>query len=91
MRGVTDAMQALTPASLGFIPSAAIIISCAGRKWLLADRGEKELSAFFAHLGYPIPLIGFPSFGEFSPFRQYDGAYTAVNFHNVTFVICLLR
>jgi hypothetical protein len=90
MRGVTDAIKDLLPDSLGFIPSAAIIISCAGRKWLLADRGEKEISAFFKHLGYSIPLIGFPSFGEISPFRLGDGEYTSVNFHNVTFVVCLL-
>ena len=89
--GVTDALARLTPAALGFTPSAAIIISCAGRKWLLADRGDKELSAFFACLGYPIPLIGFSSFGEIGPFRLEDGTYTAVSFHNVTFVVCLLR
>lgn len=91
IRGVTDAMDGLTPGSLGFIPSAAIIISCAGRKWLLADRGDKELSAFFNHLGYTVPLIGFPSFGEIAPFRHEDGTYTAVSFHNATFVVCLLR
>jgi len=89
--GITKAMQGLTPDSLGFTPSAAIIISCAGRKWLLADRGDKELSAFFKQLGHSVPLIGFPSFGEISPFRQGDGTYTAVSFHNVTFVVCLLR
>ena len=88
--GVTDTMRGLTLDSLGFVPSAAIIISCAGRKWLLADRGEKEISAFFEHLGYSIPLIGFPSLGEISPFRLFDGTYTTVNFHNVTFVVCLL-
>lgn len=91
IRGVTDAMQALTPDALTFTPSAAIIISCAGRKWLLADKGEKELSAFFEQIGYTIPLIGFPSFGEISPFRHADGTYTTVSFHNVTFVVCLLR
>ncbi len=89
-KGVADAMRGLTLDSLGFVPSAAIVISCAGRKWLLADRGEKEISTFFEHLGYSVPLIGFPSFGEISPFRLGDGAYTTVNFHNVTFVVCLL-
>ena len=90
IRGGTDTMQGLTLDSLGFVPSAAIVISCAGRKWLLADRGEKEIAAFFDHLGYSVPLIGFPSFGEISPFRLGDGTYTTVNFHNVTFVVCLL-
>lgn len=91
IRGVSDAMEGLTPASLGFTPSAAIIISCAGRKWLLADSGAKELSAFFKRTGYSIPMIGFPSFGEIAPFRIEDGTYTSVSFHNVTFVVCLLR
>ena len=89
--GVADALRGLTPASLGFTPSAAIIISCAGRKWLLADRGDHELAAFFKQLGHTIPLIGFPSFGEISPFRFEGGTYTSVSFHNVTFVVCLLR
>lgn len=91
IRGVSDVLQPLTPERLSFTPAAAIIISCAGRKWLLADRGEKELETFFEHLGHSIPMIGFPSFGEISPFRRQDGTYTAVSFHNVTFVICLLR
>lgn len=91
IRGVTDALEPLTPAALSFTPSAAIIISCAGRKWLLADRGAKELEAFFKHVGHSIPVIGFPSFGEIGPFRRHDGTYTSVSFHNVTFVVCLLR
>lgn len=90
IRGVTDAMRGLEHGTLGFAPSAAIIISCAGRKWLMADKGEKELSAFFEQLGCAVPLIGFPSFGEISPFRCGDGGYTAVSFHNVTLVVCLL-
>lgn len=89
--GVSDAMRGLIPESLGFVPTAAIIISCAGRKWLLGDNGKKELSAFFKELGVSIPVIGFPSFGEISPFRHADGTYSTVSFHNVTFVICLLR
>lgn len=90
LRGVADAIDGLGPESLGFVPSAAIIISCAGRKWLLADRGEKELAAIRQRLGSAITLAGFPSFGEISPFRRPDGGYTAVSFHNVTFVVCLI-
>lgn len=91
INGISDTMRSLTQESLGFKPSAAIIVSCAGRKWLLADKGIKELDAFFKQLGTRIPLIGFPSFGEISPFRHIDGTYTTVSFHNVTFVVCLLR
>jgi hypothetical protein len=91
LKGVEDAMQGLTAESLGFIPSAAIIVSCAGRKWLMADRGEKELAVLIHKIGKAVPLIGFPSFGEISPFRNGDGTYTTVSFHNVTFVVCLMR
>lgn len=88
--GVQNALDGLAPESLGFSPAAAIIISCAGRKWLMGDSGEKELAALQASLGAAIPLAGFPSFGEISPFRRAGGGYTAVSFHNVTFVVCLI-
>ncbi|MEI6305783.1 MAG: FIST N-terminal domain-containing protein [Deltaproteobacteria bacterium] len=89
LRGVEDTLDGLSPESLGFMPSAAIIISCAGRKWLMSDRGEKELELLQQRLGNNIKLVGFPSFGEISPFRR-SGNYTAVSFHNVTFVVCLI-
>jgi hypothetical protein len=88
IKGVKTAMQGVIGS--GFTPAAAIVISCAGRKWLLEDRGDKELREVFNSLGTNIPLIGFPSFGEISPFRKSDGSYTPALFHNVTFVICLL-
>jgi hypothetical protein len=90
LRGVADAMDGLDPESLGFVPAAAIIVSCAGRKWLLADHGEKELAAIQGRLGSAVRLAGFPSFGEIGPFRRPDGGYTTTSFHNVTFVVCLM-
>jgi len=91
LRGAEDAMDGLGQESLGFSPAAAIIISCAGRKWLLADRGEKELAAIQRRLGNAVMLAGFPSFGEISPFRCPGGDYTTVSFHNVTFAVCLME
>jgi hypothetical protein len=73
----------------GFIPAAAIIISCAGRKWLLPESGLEEVHRTVQKLG-SIPLIGFPSYGEISPFRSKEGVYSSAMFHNVTFVICVL-
>lgn len=73
-----------------FTPSAAVVISCAGRKWILKDSGKEELNQIFDTLGMRVPLVGIPSFGEISPFRKLDGAYSPTFFHNVTFVICLL-
>lgn len=73
-----------------FVPAAALIISCAGRKWLLNNTGEEEIAPVLTAFGKKIPLVGFPSFGEISPFRKPDHTYTRTFFHNVTFVICLL-
>ncbi len=73
----------------GFEPAAAVIISCAGRKWLLAESGQEEVDRTIAELG-ALPLIGIPSYGEISPFRSKEGEYSSAMFHNVTFVICVL-
>ena len=73
----------------GFEPAAAIIISCAGRKWLLAESGQEEVDRTLRELG-PLPMIGIPSFGEIFPFRLIDGSYSPTMFHNVTFGICVL-
>jgi hypothetical protein len=73
----------------GFEPAAAIIISCAGRKWLLAEDGQEEVNRTLTTLG-TIPLIGMPSFGEICPFRPEGGAHCPVMFHNVTFVAGVL-
>ncbi|MDD5761072.1 MAG: FIST N-terminal domain-containing protein [bacterium] len=69
---------------------AAVVVSCAGRKWLLEDQGKCEVERILATLGRKIPLVGFPSFGEMAPFRKPDGTYTETFFHNVTCVICVI-
>ncbi len=74
----------------GFVPGAAVVVSCAARKWLLDERGREEVSRVKALLGDRIPLVGFPSFGEFGPYCLPQGGYTETLFHNVTFVICIL-
>lgn len=89
------AEQALSGAQAGaqtdaFVPAAALIVSCAGRKWLLEDHVVDEVERVFASTGSRLPLAGFPSFGEMGPFRLADGRYTPTFFHNVTFVACLL-
>jgi hypothetical protein len=72
-----------------FEPAAAIIISCVGRKWLLAQAGQEEVDRTIRELG-PIPLIGIPSYGEISPFYSQSGGYSSAMFHNVSFVIGIL-
>jgi hypothetical protein len=89
IRGVANALEGLghgRKEKSG--ETAAIVISCAGRKWLMEDRTDLEVKRALEVLGEGIPLVGFPSFGEIGPFRQPDGTYTETFFHNVTFVIC---
>jgi hypothetical protein len=88
IKGVKKAMEGIYPS--GFKPAAAIVVSCAGRKWLMDDGGNEEVEQVLSSLGRKIPLIGFPSFGEISPFMDSGGIYTETYFHNVTFAICLL-
>lgn len=86
---LSAAATATRHALAGFTPRAALVISCAGRKWLLEDHGQGEVAQVFDILGEKIPLAGFPSFGEISPLVRGDASYTRGYFHNVTFVICL--
>lgn len=87
LHAVEDAMRHARQS--GFTPSGALVVSCAGRKWLLEDRTAEEVERVFTAVGGRIPLAGLPSFGEMGPFRRSDGSYTPTFFHNVTFVICL--
>jgi hypothetical protein len=86
LQGVSNALEGMNSGTNGW--SSAVIVSCAGRKWLLEDQSEEEVRQVLSTLGRKIPLIGFPSFGEISPFRKPDGTYTNTFFHNVTFVVC---
>lgn len=88
LHAVTECMEKVTRS--GFTPAAAIIISCAGRKWQLNSRGQEEVQAFQDAVGRQVPLVGFPSFGEIGPYLKEDASYTAPFFHNVSLVICLL-
>lgn len=72
-----------------FEPAAALLVSCAGRKWLLGSRIEHEVTALTAAFPHGLPLAGFPSFAEFAPLKQ-DGRYTRTFAHNMTFVLLLL-
>lgn len=88
IKGVSTALEGLNLEKADGI--AAVVISCAGRKWLLEDQGKGEVEQILATLGRKIPLVGFPSFGEISPFRRPNGTYSDTFFHNVTFVICVI-
>ncbi len=88
VQGVDDALAGLR--DLAFKPVAALVVSCFGRKWVMGDRGQEELVHLRAVLGKDLAVAGFPSFGEIAPFRKPGGTYTATQFHNVTFAVCLI-
>jgi hypothetical protein len=70
-------------------PKAGIIVSCAGRKWVLGNKIDHEIKALFEGLDFKFPVIGYPSFGEFGP-RKIKGNYTQDLFHNVTYITLIL-
>ena len=64
----------------------AILISCVGRKLVLKQRVEEEVEAVRDVLGPDVPLTGFYSYGEISPFTP--GARCEL--HNQTMTITTL-
>lgn len=67
---------------------AAIVISCAGRKSLLASQLNHEVQAIRDNFG-DLAMIGFPSLGEIAPLTTQQGQYTNL-FHNMTYVLLLI-
>ena len=93
-----------TARSSGFQPAAALIVSCAARKWMLGGQVEVEVeniqdafptSAAPGHRGDDaaatsgLPIAGFAALGEIGPLRT-DTGYTRNLFHNMTYVLLLL-
>jgi hypothetical protein len=70
----------------GATPEAALIFSCAVRKFLLGSRTKDEAEVARSVLGQSIPIAGTYCYGEVAPV---DGA-VASRYHNETFVTLLL-
>ncbi len=92
LENVVDGVkQSLSGISAGdFRAGAALLVSCAGRKWILPEQGHEEVKLVLDAFGSDLPLAGFPSFGEIGPYRHKSGVLSEPFFHNVTFVTCLL-
>lgn len=64
-----------TAASTSFVslneqkPNLAILISCVGRKLILQQRVDEEVEAANEIFGHTVPMFGFYSYGEISPFN----------------------
>ena len=86
--GVDTAIAGVLQA--GLKPAGILIVSCAGRRWVLEERCREEIDRIQAAFGPDLPVAGFPSFGEIGPFRTSAGNYSAVYIHNTTCVLCLI-
>lgn len=53
----------------GHKPDLAILISCVGRKLILQHRIDEEVEAAREIFGHEVPITGFYSYGEISPFK----------------------
>lgn len=66
-----------------FAPELAILISCVGRRIVLAGRTDEEIEAVQNELSPNIPIAGFYSYGEISPLNDGVGC----QLHNQTMTI----
>ena len=80
---ITDAL-ARFPA--GAQPEAALLFSCATRKFLLGTRAGREIELAREVLGDAVPIGGFYCMGEIAPMGSAD----LTRFHNATMVSVLL-
>ncbi len=51
-------------------PDFSLLISCVGRKLVLGHRIDEEVEAVTGALGNSVPVSGFYSYGEISPFNE---------------------
>jgi hypothetical protein len=77
--------KAITSYPSGLKPDAALIFSCAIRKYVLGSRTGTEIEIARRELGGALPVCGFYSFGEIAP----DSSGTS-RFHNETIVAVVL-
>jgi hypothetical protein len=64
-------------------PQLALLISCVGRKLILQGRSDEEVVAAKNIFGNHVPIAGFYSYGEISPFAP----FTRCELHNQTMTI----
>jgi hypothetical protein len=80
-----QAVQALAAPTAG--DTAAILISCIGRRLLMGQRIDEEIEAATAELPHGYTPIGFYSYGEISPHGQSGRA----QLHNQTMTVTLMN
>jgi hypothetical protein len=78
--------EALRTFPSGAPPDAALVYSCATRRFLLGTRTSREIELMRELVGRDVPIAGFYCLGEFAPLAT--GASS--RFHNATVVSVLL-
>ncbi len=66
--GAAEAAKASLKSMAPCTPQLAFLVTCAGRRLVLRQRFEEELEAVQEVLGKDIPMTGFYSYGEISPY-----------------------
>jgi hypothetical protein len=78
--------DALATYPAGHTPDAALIFSCATRRFLLGTRARREIEVVRDALGMATPVAGVYCLGEIAPMAMGDSS----RFHNATMVSILL-
>lgn len=78
--------EALRTFPSGAGPDAALVYSCATRRFLLGTRTSREIELMRDLVGRDVPICGFYCLGEFAPLASGEGS----RFHNATVVSVLL-
>jgi hypothetical protein len=87
MEGVrTSISSALRTFPAGSTPDAALLYSCATRRFLLGTRARHEIELVQELVGRDVPIAGFYCLGEIAPLPAADIS----QFHNATVVSVLL-
>jgi hypothetical protein len=81
--GAVGAAKTSRLTECGRPPDLAVLISCIGRKLILGQRVEEEVEGVRDVLGNDVPLTGFYSYGEISPFTP----LAKCELHNQTMTI----
>jgi len=67
-------------------PQIALLVSCIGRKLVMAQRTEEEVEEVLDIIGAQTLTTGFYSYGEIAPFQSQDSC----EFHNQTMTLTLI-
>ena len=70
------------------IPSYCLAVSCIGRRLVLNQLTEEELSVLLEHVSDEVEITGFYSYGEIAPFSK---ELKNCRFHNQTMTLTLIQ